>query len=92
MRLTHATAQGLRNYQEDRFFAKRFKLCDDSGLFLAVMDGHGGDDVSEFCRESFRGVITKAIKDKKTVDVSVVEAIFQWLNERTMEMEMGSTL
>lgn len=92
MSLTHASEQGMRPYQEDRLFIKRVKLPNDSGLFLAVMDGHGGERVAQFCKDSLASVITKVTGDNKKVGPTEIRTIFRLLNEQTSEMESGFTL
>src|SRR3989344_5208862 len=92
MRLTHASEIGLRSYQEDRYFMKELELAKDSGLFLAVMDGHGGDEVSQFFKDSLESIIAKVTEDKEVVGSAEIQAIFRLLNEKTCEMESGSTL
>ena len=53
MGTTHATAQGPRSYQEDRycFFSIR-----KPQTIIAVMDGHGGSEVAEFCSCNLRKI------------------------------------
>lgn len=92
MQLTHASEQGARPYQEDRLFIKRLKLTNDSGLFLAVMDGHGGERVPQFCKDSLGSVITKVVEGKEMISLLEIKEIFRLLNEQTLEMESGSTL
>ena len=46
--ITHATAQGKRSYQEDRY---KIDVNND-GVLLAVFDGHGGDFTSEYCEKN----------------------------------------
>lgn len=92
MQLTHASEQGIRPYQEDRLFIKRAVLDNDYGIFLAVMDGHGGERVAQFCRDSLTGVIAKATENKKMVSPAEIRTMFKLLNEQTSEMESGSTL
>jgi len=90
--LTHASEQGMRPYQEDRLFIKHLKLTNDAGLFLAVMDGHGGEEVAQLCRDSLDNIITKVMEGKEEVGLAKIRAIFGLLNERTSETYSGSTL
>lgn len=92
MRLTHSSKQGTRPYNEDRLFIKRIKLSNDSGVFLAVMDGHGGQRVAQFCKDSLASVIAEVVENKKRVGPLEIQEIFRLLNEQTFEMESGSTL
>ncbi len=43
MNITAATEMGLRPYQEDRFVLNQ----NDDGIFAVILDGHGGDEVSD---------------------------------------------
>ena len=92
MQLTHASEQGMRPYQEDRLFIKCLELTNDSGVFLAIMDGHRGQEVAQFCKDSLDGLIAEVTKNKKVVSQAEIQAIFRLLNEKTSEMESGSTL
>ena len=49
--ITTATIQGLRSYQEDRFY---YYTYPNGNTFIAVMDGHGGVDVAEYCKSYFK--------------------------------------
>lgn len=92
MELTHASEKGMRNYQEDRLYIKEVKLPEDSGVFLAVMDGHGGERVAQFCENSLASIITVVVGHKKRVGLFEIQEIFRLLNEQTLDMESGSTL
>lgn len=92
MILTHASKQGRRSYQEDRFFTKFVEFKKDRGHFLAVMDGHGGERVAQFCRDQLASEISKVKNTKEKVGLNEIRAIFESLNKQTFEMESGSTL
>jgi len=92
VKLTHASKQGLRPYQEDRFFIEQFESDKDLGVFLAVMDGHGGERVAQFCRDSLKDLIYQVMEGRKRVTLVVVKNIIKLLNEQTCEMESGTTL
>ena len=83
--ISYATDIGLRPYQEDRFV-----VCSDGEhpgikLLMAVMDGHGGPEVSEFLSASLlEYFLTKG-------GGSLRETI-RLLSEQTELMEAGSTL
>lgn len=49
--LTYASERGQRSYQEDRYFVSNSTY----GTLLAVFDGHGGDEASQYCDEHFAG-------------------------------------
>lgn len=57
MIISKATAQGERPYQEDRYVVK----VESEGTLLAVFDGHGGSEVSEFVCEKFPPVFFAAL-------------------------------
>lgn len=44
----HASVQGRRNYQEDRYCVKQLR---PDLLYLAIFDGHGGDICANYCQE-----------------------------------------
>jgi len=50
--VTYAIEQGPRWHQEDRYFRGRIFEDGFARMLLAVMDGHNGDDVAEFCVEN----------------------------------------
>jgi serine/threonine protein phosphatase PrpC len=92
VKLTHASEQGLRPYQEDRFFTGRFESAKDSGVFLAVMDGHDGQRVAQFCIDSLSDIIYQVMGSRERVTLVVIRDIIKLLNEQTCEMESGTTL
>ncbi|MCH8860434.1 MAG: protein serine/threonine phosphatase 2C family protein, partial [Thaumarchaeota archaeon] len=83
--ISYATDTGLRPYQEDRFV-----VCSDgehTGIkcLMAVMDGHGGSEVSEFLSASLlEYFLTKG-------EGSLRETI-RSLSDQTSSMHAGSTL
>lgn len=84
--VTSHTDVGARNYQEDRFVVQEF----DEGYLLAVMDGHGGDQVVEFIANNLVGVFGET-----TINSSYsgrLQEIFSKLNLDTRSMHSGSTL
>eukprot|EP00095_Tigriopus_kingsejongensis_P010567 snap_masked-scaffold1889_size25432-processed-gene-0.2 protein:Tk10567 transcript:snap_masked-scaffold1889_size25432-processed-gene-0.2-mRNA-1 annotation:"protein phosphatase mitochondrial" len=67
-----ATSRGRRSYQEDRH-----TLCEPypNHLLLAVWDGHGGSDCSEFCTHQVAGQVVKyldAAVESQKADLSLV--------------------
>jgi serine/threonine protein phosphatase PrpC len=64
---------GTRPYQEDRYvIAERF--CLGYSLF-AIMDGHGGDHVSEYVRTHIVGVVKTAVETQ--VDFNIRTALIR---------------
>jgi len=45
--ITHATAQGTRDHQEDRYLVYEYA----AGVMMAVFDGHGGDAAAVTCAD-----------------------------------------
>ena len=86
MRITHATAQGPRPYQEDRycFFSIR-----KPQTIIAVMDGHGGREVAEFCSCNLK----KIFQDTRGKIADRLNEVIRKLAEATpRHYEVGSTI
>jgi serine/threonine protein phosphatase PrpC len=85
--ITHATAQGKRDYQEDRY---KIDVTND-GILLAVFDGHGGAETSEFCEKNLLGAFN-AVADNPSLPFirDKVWGIFDRLRIRTRENHDGS--
>jgi serine/threonine protein phosphatase PrpC len=47
MKISTASELGLRDYQEDRYVVHHT----NAGVLLGIMDGHGGEDVADVCRD-----------------------------------------
>jgi serine/threonine protein phosphatase PrpC len=83
-----ATAQGLRSYQEDRYFSSRFM----EGLCFGVFDGHGGAGCSDFCENNVVKLLEEIEKEEAPFSAtSVLESLIAKLNQRTYRLETGST-
>lgn len=83
-----AKAKGNRPYQEDQA-----GIYDTSqGLILAVFDGHGGSDVSDFCIQHLVSAYQAMmeVSDLNTRELRL-RALINLLALRTNEMEAGST-
>ncbi len=86
MKITKATAQGRRSYQEDRFIV----VNKSYGLLVGVFDGHGGDSVSEIAEEEFPILFD----ENRYTSASPTEALFKTfdqLNSLTKNKVSGST-
>lgn len=95
--VSHSSSQGERKYQEDRFIVQRLKGFPDgsNALFMAVMDGHGGAEVSDFLEKHFIELFVKIAIDPKVEKHDWVEALkigVVLLGEMTKDMRSGSTL
>jgi serine/threonine protein phosphatase PrpC len=88
-------AQGPKRTQEDRLINQRLTLdgvLNGYGRLMAVMDGHGGDKVSELlCRNLPRLFSECLIKYKGDVQYAIAEAI-EILHDMTDKESPGSTL
>lgn len=70
--ISHATAVGQRNYQEDRYVM----ISADEGTILAIMDGHGGENVSMLLEENFRKVWRAVYTPEKPIE-QVYKELFE---------------
>jgi len=86
--ITHATAQGVRDHQEDRLKID----ANNDGILIAIFDGHHGHSTSQFCEhnllKAFNFVANNpaypSIEDK-------MKGVFQFLVDLTSGFESGST-
>ncbi len=85
--VTFATAVGLRDYQEDRYVM----FSADEGVVLAVMDGHGGENVSVLLEENFREVWKTVFAPEKPIE-QVYKELFEKFDTLTSSMYAGSTM
>lgn len=89
MRISRAQAQGLRDYQEDRFVVSNMP----NGKLIAIMDGHGGADVSSLIARRLPGLWKKHPVLLPLLSYEpMVRSVFQDLNTLTAEMDAGSTM
>ncbi|MBI2057854.1 MAG: protein serine/threonine phosphatase 2C family protein [Candidatus Yanofskybacteria bacterium] len=93
-KVTFDSNQGARFYQEDRYIALRPQIKGNfSGWLLAVMDGHGGSEVSEFCLDNIPNIFFKATNlGRQSVNEAILKQIVGLLAKETNNMEAGSTL
>jgi len=83
--VTQATSCGKRDAQEDRFVT----MAIPGGVALAVMDGHRGLDVAEYCAKELPGRM-KGI-NRKHIRKSL-ERVVKRLCTDTKDMSAGSTI
>lgn len=86
--ISSATHKGTRDYQEDRFVVD----VNSDGILLAVYDGHGGAECSEYLRANTLAAFN-AVADNPALPVigMKLKGMFEWLAVRTKEFESGST-
>lgn len=79
--VTFASEKGPRIYQEDRFLVLKPRIEKDfSGWLLAIMDGHGGSSVSEFCFYNLPGAFERASNaGRGKVNEEVLAEAIRWL-------------
>jgi len=87
--VTCSSIQGLREYQEDYYFFSRIEEPGVSGWLLAIMDGHRGKEVAEFCAKEI-GRIFK-ISDAGEAEEILCRLVAE-LNSKTVSLSAGSTL
>ncbi len=87
--VTFATEQGPLIYQED--FATYFHFQNPSmrGWLLAVMDGHRGRAVAEFCANEIENLFTP---DKPDSMEDTLRNLIAKLNAKTSHFDAGSTI
>jgi serine/threonine protein phosphatase PrpC len=85
MKITQATAQGPRPYQEDR----KVVYQDQDGTLLAVFDGHGGDTAAVLASTSLvDSYLTRKHCENKT---RMLTGIFEDMDFVTAASESGTT-
>ncbi|HEY4484473.1 MAG: hypothetical protein A3I24_03645 [Candidatus Harrisonbacteria bacterium RIFCSPLOWO2_02_FULL_41_13b] len=92
--VTGASEKGQRLYQEDRFLALAPELFGNfSGWLLAIMDGHNGSEVSEFCFKNLPDIFSRISNNGKLkVDEVMLKKIIRLLAKETSQMSSGSTI
>ena len=87
--VTYSSRQGPWEYQEDYYFFSRIEEPGVSGWLLAIMDGHRGKEVAEFCAKEIGRIfkITDGADSEKMLRRLVAE-----LNSKTVSLSAGSTL
>ncbi len=85
--ISNATAQGNRDYQEDRLVIARIP----DGTLLAIADGHGGDVVAEYISQNLLRTWLQ-FDDLETDGDTLIKKVFAALHQDTKHMHSGSTL
>ena len=86
-----ATEKGSRPYQEDRFVVIRHETHEEKGWLIAVMDGHGGSEVAEFCEKNLESKFKDLMSKSKNI-VSIAAELVKRLTKETRHMTAGSTI
>ena len=87
--VTYASSQGPREEQEDYYFLSCIEENDLSGWLLAVMDGHEGKEVAEFCAKK----IAKLFKINQADQTEeALRVLIEKLHYGTFSFECGSTI
>jgi len=86
--LTYYTAQGERSYQEDRYVVIEDKL----GFLLAVIDGHRGAEVAEFCKNKISSGFLNAVRGRNKASFDTLSEMIRILHNETKHMTAGSTI
>lgn len=84
--VTWALGQGMRQYQEDRIAIAQIA---GRGVLFGVMDGHGGDQVSDWVSESLEDVAL-ACADAESEPEAFLRRVFSDLHEGTRRDYCGS--
>jgi len=88
--ITAATEKGQRRYQEDRFLIHRVNHDGErEGTLLAVMDGHNGSGVAEFCNNNIPHLFSLQKGERAA---TALKRLVARLNTETDNMDSGSTL
>ncbi len=87
--VTKAQECGPRSYQEDRYFCQEIKGEDYSGWLLAVMDGHGGSLLAEFCSQEIGNLFSLG---KAEDSEGALRKLVYDLGSKTRHYHQGTTL
>ncbi len=94
-RFSTATAQGPRATQEDRLVNQRIEVDgvpNGYGQLIAVMDGHGGDKVSDLLARELPEIYAEALAELSGDIEEAMRRAIAILQKRTEESSPGSTL
>lgn len=87
MQISKSVAKGLRPYQEDRHLVLEYPY----GTLVAVMDGHGGEGVSQKLENIIPNEWPKYVAPRKPVE-HAMEEFFARLHQRTQMAGDGATM
>lgn len=87
--ITSDTKKGPRPYQEDRSLS----LVSPNGksVLLVVMDGHGGEDVAEFCIHEIQHAWEFPVGKTSVMVGDALKALVRHLHQKTKDYASGST-
>ena len=86
--ITSYTSLGERTYQEDRHLV----INKDFASLLAVMDGHGGDETSDFCFQNLERIFERVLSKNKSFSGAIVKDLISELDQETKGHTSGSTI
>ena len=69
----HASVQGRRTYQEDRYCVKQLR---PDLLYIAVFDGHGGDICAQYCQDHLERHILHHLDREDDLDIVLDKSFF----------------
>lgn len=87
MQISTASKMGRRAYQEDRYVVHHTA----AGILLAVIDGHGGEDVADVCKDYVGPFWDLAASNQRPYDKALALTIWE-LNCITNEYHSGATI
>lgn len=89
--VTLITHQGRREKQEDRYVCFRLsEVSQYNGWFLAVMDGHGGADVSSYCELHLKNFFT--LENHEHVEDALKQLVAKLQADTKNFKQCGSTI
>lgn len=86
-----ATDKGARQYQEDRYVVIRHDIQNEKGWLLAVMDGHGGPEVAEFCKQNIETLFKSLISRSEYIRPLLIQLV-KILVKESGNISAGSTI
>lgn len=86
-----ATDKGTRQYQEDRYVVIRHDIPQEKGWLLAVMDGHCGSEVAEFCEQNLENLFKTLVHKSENIGPMPAQ-LMKILVKETRHISAGSTI
>src|SRR5882762_5232243 len=93
--ISHATSQGIRSEQQDRFLSSRIPQDPEKeihGWLMAVMDGHGGPQTAELISQELLSHFEDAFVNHAGQIDRALRATVHSLAEKTQQETSGSSL
>src|SRR5688572_25004448 len=91
----HATAQGDRTDQQDRYIIARVQppgYPQSNGQLLAVMDGHGGSQTAQILADHLALTVQSSLRANQGRLEPALRDTFHDLNKKTKSEVSGSSL